>query len=46
MVHVQAGGGAIELARRCRSSLLAALVSGQGSGSNRFCVGHRLDAES
>jgi hypothetical protein len=42
---VQAGGGAIELARRCRSALFAALVPGQGSGSNRLCVGHWFDAE-
>ena len=42
---VQAGGGAIKLARRCRSAPLAALVPGQGGGSNRLCIGHRLDAE-
>jgi hypothetical protein len=42
---VQAGGRAIELARRCRGAPLAALVPGQGSGSNRLCVGHWLDAE-
>jgi len=42
---VQAGGGPIELARRCRSALLAVLVPGQGGGSSRLCVGHLLDAE-
>ena len=42
---VQAGCGAIELARRCRSEPFAALVPGQGGGSNRLCVGHWLDAE-
>ncbi len=42
---VQAGGRAIELARRCRGALLAALVSGQGGGPNGLSVGQRLDAE-
>jgi hypothetical protein len=42
---IQAGGGANGLARRCRSSPLAALVPGQGGGSNRLCVGDLLDAE-
>jgi hypothetical protein len=42
---IQAGGGAIKLARRCRIAPLAALVPGQGGGSNRLCVGHWLDAE-
>ena len=42
---LQAGGGATELARRCRSTPLAALVPGQGGGSNRLCVGHWLDGE-
>ena len=37
--------GAIELARRCRGTPLAALVPGQGGGSNRLCVGHWLDTE-
>ncbi len=40
---VQAGGGPIELARRCRGSPFAALVPGQGGGSNSPCVGHWLD---
>jgi hypothetical protein len=35
-----AGGGAIELARRCRSEPFVALVPGQGGGSNRLRVGH------
>ena len=43
--QIQAGGGATELARRCRSAALPALVPGQGGCSNRLCVGHRLDAE-
>jgi sugar phosphate isomerase/epimerase len=38
-------GGAIELARRCRSAPFAALVPGQGGGSNRLCVAHWLEAE-
>ncbi len=42
---IQAGGGATELARRCRGALLAALVPGQDGGSYRLCVGHWLDAE-
>ncbi len=42
---VQAGGRAIELARRCRGALLAALVSGQGGGPDGLSVGQRLDAE-
>ncbi len=42
---VQAGGGATELARRCGGAPLAALVPGQGGGSNRLCVGHWLDAD-
>ena len=42
---VQAGGGAIELACRCRGTLLEALVPGQSGGSNRLCVGHWLDGE-
>ena len=42
---IQTGGGATELARRCRGAPLAALVPGQGGGSNRLCVGHWLDAE-
>jgi hypothetical protein len=37
---IQAGGGATELARRCGSALVVALVPGQGGGSNRLCVGH------
>jgi hypothetical protein len=37
---IQAGGWATELARRWRSTPLAALVPGQGCGSNRICVGH------
>ena len=45
MVPVQAGGGPIELARRCRGAPLAPLVPGQGGGSNRLCVGHWLDAQ-
>ena len=40
---VQASGGAIRLARRCRRSPLAALVPGQGGGSSRICIGHQLD---
>ncbi len=43
--NIQAGGGPIELARRCRGPPLAALVPGQGGGSNRLCVGHWLDTE-
>src|ERR1017187_5587455 len=42
---IQAGGGPIELARRCRGTPLAALVPGQGGRSNRLCVGHWLDTE-
>jgi hypothetical protein len=42
---VQAGGGAIELARRCRSAPFAALVPAQGGGSNGLCEAHWLDAE-
>jgi hypothetical protein len=42
---VQAGGGAIELARRCRGAPLTALVPGQGGGSNCLCVGYWLDAK-
>ncbi len=42
----QAGGGPIELTRRCRGTPLAALVPGQGGRSNRLCVGHWLDTES
>ena len=42
---VQAGGGAIELARRCRGAPLAALVPGQGGGSKRLCIGRWLDTE-
>jgi hypothetical protein len=45
VVQVQAGGAATELARRCRSALLAVLVFGQGGGSNRLCVRHWLDAK-
>ena len=41
---LQAGGGATELADRCRGAALTALVPGQGRGSNRLCVGRRLDA--
>jgi hypothetical protein len=37
---VQAGGGPIELARRCRSAPLAALVSGQGGGSDGLYLDH------
>ena len=39
---VQAGGGAIELACRCRGTLLEALVPGQGGGPNGLSVGRRL----
>jgi hypothetical protein len=42
---IQAGGGPIELTRRCRGTPLAALVPGQGGRSNRLCVGHWLDTE-
>ena len=43
---VQAGGGAIELACRCRGTLLEALVPGQGGGSNGLSVGRRLSTPS
>ncbi len=36
---IQAGGGPIELTRRCRGTPLAALVPGQGGRSKRICVG-------
>jgi hypothetical protein len=42
---IQAGGGAIELARRCRGAPFAAPVPRQGGGSNHLCVTHWLDAE-
>ena len=42
---VQAGGRAIELARRCRGPLLPVLVSEQGGGPNGLSVGRWLDAE-
>jgi hypothetical protein len=42
---VQAGGGVIELARRCRSAPFATLVAGQVGGSNRLCVAHWLDTD-
>jgi hypothetical protein len=42
---IQAGGGATEVAGRCRVATLAALVPGQECGSNRLCVGHWLDAQ-
>jgi hypothetical protein len=45
LCEIQASGGTTELARRCRSVPFAALVPGQGGGSNRLCVGHWLDAE-
>ena len=35
---LQAGGGATELARRCRGATLAALVLGKGGGSNSLCI--------
>ena len=41
---VQAGGGEIELACRCRGTLLEALVPGQGGGPNVLSVGHRFPA--
>jgi hypothetical protein len=42
---LQAGGGAIEFARRCCRAPLAALVPGQGGGSSRLYVGHWLETE-
>jgi hypothetical protein len=40
---IQAGGGPLELTRRCRGTPLAALVPGQGGRSSRLCVGHWID---
>ena len=42
---VQAGGREIELACRCRGTLLEALVPGQGGGPNGLSVGHRLSTQ-
>jgi hypothetical protein len=39
---IQAGGGEVELACRCRGTLLEALVPGQGGGPNGLSVVPRL----
>jgi hypothetical protein len=44
-VDIDAGGGATELARRCRDALLAALFQGKAAARTASCVGHRLAAE-